>query len=56
MVGHVIPVTLLNTGFTIEYFNWVRNIPDSIDLLQILFKGEMMKDTLAFNIFVEISS
>jgi hypothetical protein len=38
------------------YFSLVGKIPDSIDLLQIQLKGELIKGALVFNIFVEISS
>jgi hypothetical protein len=47
---------LFNNGFTIAYFILVEKVPDSIDLLQIQLKGELIKGALIFNIFVEISS
>jgi hypothetical protein len=45
-----------NNGFTMAYFSLVGKVSDSIDLLQIKLRGELMKGALIFNIFVEISS
>jgi hypothetical protein len=45
-----------NNGFIIAYFSLVGKFPESVDLLHIQPKGELIKGALAFNIFDEISS
>jgi len=46
----------LNQGFISEYFKQSVKIPDDNDLLQMWFRGEIMKGEIIFNNFVDISS
>ena len=48
--------TFLNQGFISEYFKQSVKIPDDNDLLQMWFRGEIMKGEIIFNNFVDISS
>jgi hypothetical protein len=56
VIRHIIFVTFLCSGVTIEYFKLDGNTPEFSDVLIMRHKGELIKGALTFSIFNETSS